>query len=75
MFLAYAFEIKTRSRARSGRGARKGGHQETDEEGKKMTDDKTPAESPNLSALSDLCTPWCIHVVATLRIAAHPALQ
>jgi SAM-dependent methyltransferase len=26
-------------------------------------------ERVNLSALSDLCTPWCIHVVATLRIA------
>ncbi len=38
-----------------------------------MTDDKTPAESPNLSALSDLCTPWCIHVVVTLRIADHIA--
>jgi SAM-dependent methyltransferase len=38
-----------------------------------MTDDKTPAESPNLSVLSDLCTPWCIHVVATLRIADHIA--
>jgi hypothetical protein len=25
-------------------------------------------ESVNLGALSDLCTPWCIHVVATLRI-------
>jgi hypothetical protein len=25
----------------------------------------------NLWALSDLCTPWCIHVVATLRIADH----
>src|SRR5215471_19630447 len=24
-------------------------------------------------ALSDLCTPWCIHVVATLRIAQHIA--
>src|SRR5438067_10584228 len=23
----------------------------------------------DLGALSDLCTPWCIHVVATLRIA------
>ena len=21
--------------------------------------------------LSDLCTPWCVHVVATLRIADH----
>ncbi|GHO48503.1 methyltransferase [Ktedonospora formicarum] len=37
------------------------------------TDDQTPAESANLSALSDLCTPWCIHVVATLRIADHIA--
>jgi hypothetical protein len=25
----------------------------------------------NLEALSDLCTPWLIHVVATLRIADH----
>ncbi len=24
----------------------------------------------DLCALSDLCTPWCVHVVATLRIAA-----
>jgi len=24
-------------------------------------------------ALSDLCTPWCVHVVATLRIAEHIA--
>ena len=23
----------------------------------------------DLWALSDLCTPWCVHVVATLRIA------
>jgi hypothetical protein len=28
---------------------------------------------PNLWALSDLCTPWCIHVVATLRVADHLA--
>jgi SAM-dependent methyltransferase len=27
----------------------------------------------NLDALTDLCTPWCIHVVATLRIADHIA--
>ena len=27
----------------------------------------------HLGALSDLCTPWCIHVVATLRIAEHIA--
>src|SRR5437899_12920507 len=30
-------------------------------------------EGANLGALSDLCTPWCIHVVATLRIADHIA--
>jgi len=23
----------------------------------------------DLAALADLCTPWCVHVVATLRIA------
>ena len=38
-----------------------------------MTGDKTTGESANLSALSDLCTPWGIHVVATLRIADHIA--
>lgn len=27
----------------------------------------------DLWALSDLCTPWCVHVVATLRIAHHLA--
>jgi len=27
----------------------------------------------NLWALSDLCTPWCVHVAATLRIADHIA--
>ena len=27
----------------------------------------------SLDTLSDLCTPWCIHVVATLRIAEHVA--
>jgi 2,7-dihydroxy-5-methyl-1-naphthoate 7-O-methyltransferase len=32
--------------------------------------DQKPAD---LSALVDLCTPWCIHVVATLRIADHIA--
>jgi len=25
----------------------------------------------NLESLTDLCTPWCIHVVTTLRIAEH----
>lgn len=30
-------------------------------------------ENVNLFALSDLCTPWCVHVVATLRIADHIA--
>ena len=32
-----------------------------------------PGEGANLEALSDLCTPWCVHVVATLRIADHIA--
>jgi SAM-dependent methyltransferase len=27
----------------------------------------------DLGALSDLCTPWCVHVAATLRIADHIA--
>jgi SAM-dependent methyltransferase len=30
-------------------------------------------ERVDLEALSDLCTPWCVHVVATLRIAEHLA--
>src|SRR5258706_6266430 len=30
-------------------------------------------EDADLRALSDLCTPWCLHVVATLRIADHIA--
>ena len=30
-------------------------------------------EAADLWALSDLCTPWCVHVVATLRIADHIA--
>jgi hypothetical protein len=30
-------------------------------------------EGVNLWALSDLCTPWCVHAVATLRIADHIA--
>jgi SAM-dependent methyltransferase len=30
-------------------------------------------KSVSLEALSDLCTPWCMHVVATLRIADHIA--
>jgi len=29
--------------------------------------------SASLGALGDLCTPWCVHVVATLRIADHIA--
>ncbi len=39
-----------------------------------MTDDKKQKASANLSALSDLCTPWCIRVVATLHIADHIAV-
>ena len=30
-------------------------------------------DGANLGTLSDLCTPWCVHVVATLRIAEHIA--
>ncbi len=33
----------------------------------------TEHERATLSALSDLCTPWCIRVVATLDIAGHIA--
>src|SRR5262245_61455089 len=29
--------------------------------------------APDIWSLSDLCTPWCVHVVATLRIADHIA--
>jgi 2,7-dihydroxy-5-methyl-1-naphthoate 7-O-methyltransferase len=32
-----------------------------------------PTQSASLETLSDLCTPWCVHVVATLRIADHIA--
>jgi 2,7-dihydroxy-5-methyl-1-naphthoate 7-O-methyltransferase len=28
-------------------------------------------QAPNIWELSDLCTPWCVHVVATLRVAEH----
>jgi 2,7-dihydroxy-5-methyl-1-naphthoate 7-O-methyltransferase len=28
-------------------------------------------EGIDLGGLSDLCTLWCVHVVATLRIAEH----
>jgi len=38
-----------------------------------MTLDKTTGERADISALSDLCTPWCIHVAATLRIADYIA--
>jgi hypothetical protein len=30
-------------------------------------------EQPNIWALTDLCTPWCVHVLVTLRIADHIA--
>jgi SAM-dependent methyltransferase len=32
-----------------------------------------PQSQVDIWALSDLCTPWCVHVVATLRIAEHIA--
>ena len=28
---------------------------------------------PDLAALTDLCTPWCIHVAVTLKVAEHIA--
>lgn len=31
------------------------------------------SDKVDIWALSDLCTPWCVHVVATLRIADHIA--
>jgi 2,7-dihydroxy-5-methyl-1-naphthoate 7-O-methyltransferase len=33
----------------------------------------TRREPVDIWALTDLCTPWCVHVVATLRIADHIA--
>jgi hypothetical protein len=33
----------------------------------------TMQEGANIASLSDLCTPLCVHVVATLRIAEHIA--
>src|SRR4051812_40866712 len=30
-------------------------------------------QTVDLQALTDLCTPWCLHVVATLDIAGHIA--
>jgi SAM-dependent methyltransferase len=32
-----------------------------------------PQDTVNIWALSDLCTPWCVHVVSTLGIADHLA--
>jgi hypothetical protein len=34
---------------------------------------KSRRDQADVWALSDLCTPWCIHVAATLRIADHIA--
>ena len=34
---------------------------------------KPVVKQADVWALSDLCTPWCVHVVATLRIADHIA--
>ena len=38
-----------------------------------QTERHTSDQVADLGALSDLCTPWCVHVVATLRIADHIA--
>src|ERR1700730_8978956 len=68
--LRFAVEIKTNSPQAELMSHRAlGNQQETDEEEQEMTHDKIPGASADLSALSDLCTPWCIRVVATLRIA------
>jgi SAM-dependent methyltransferase len=32
-----------------------------------------PKQVADVGALTDLCTPWCVHVAATLRIADHLA--
>src|SRR5262249_45620251 len=34
-----------------------------------MREPVMPQPAPDIWSLSDLCTPWCVHVVATLRIA------
>src|SRR5687767_8328729 len=31
----------------------------------------TSSGMTDIWALGDLCTPWCVHVVATLRVAHH----
>jgi hypothetical protein len=31
------------------------------------------SDRPGLEQLTDLCTPWYVHTVATLRIAEHMA--
>src|SRR5438128_2280456 len=33
----------------------------------------TARDQVDIWELSDLCTPWCVHVVSTLRIASHIA--
>ena len=67
-------EIKTSSQqAQIGSRRAFGSHQKTEEEEKEMTREKTPGASANLSTLRDLSTPWCIRVVATLRIADYIA--
>jgi hypothetical protein len=38
-----------------------------------MAHDEDPGKNVNLNELSDLATPWCIRVVATLRIADYIA--
>src|SRR5487761_126350 len=32
-----------------------------------------PQGQVDIHSMTDLCTPWCVHVVATLRIADHIA--
>jgi 2,7-dihydroxy-5-methyl-1-naphthoate 7-O-methyltransferase len=48
---------------------------EPHEPAKREPAEPEPAEpepaAPDLAALTDLCTPWCVHVAATLRLAEH----
>src|SRR5438309_1660992 len=32
-----------------------------------------PQHAPDIWSLTDLCTPWCVHVAVTLRVAEHLA--
>src|SRR5262249_50166328 len=56
-------------------GRRSRGLRQSDDRGTKAASDRTGRSeiTMELWELADLCTPWCIHVVATLRVADHIA--